>query len=103
MLDRDGSFSFSSIKSATIVGQTIAKLFPNPTTNDTRLNVYSPSESDAVVKIFNTQGQLLQTIPTHVSAGQNDLPIDLSYLASGVYYVVMNVNNQQFSLKVNKE
>ncbi len=103
MLDRDGSFSFSSIKSATIVGQTIAKLFPNPTKNNTRLNIYAPSASEAEIKIFNTQGQVLQTIKTSVAAGQNDVPIDLSNLVSGMYYVVMNVNNQQFSLKVNKE
>ena len=103
MLDKDGTFTYSNIKSGSIEGKTTAKIYPNPTNNNAHLLINTVSESDAVIQVFNVEGQLMRNISSKLIFGSNDLLIDLSNLSTGIYSVLVNINNEQFSLKVNKE
>ena len=103
LLDNDGTYTYSNIKSGSIEGKAKAKIYPNPTNGTAHLLINTVSESDATVKVFNVQGQLMRNFSSKLITGQNDLLIDLSSFPTGMYYVLTNINNEQFSLKLNKE
>lgn len=103
MLDNDGTFTYSNIKSGNIEGKTSVKIYPNPTNNSAHLLINTVSESDVIVKVYNMAGQLMRNFSSKLITGQNDLLIDLSTFPTGMYFVLTNIKNEQFSLKLNKE
>ena len=68
-------------------------LFPNPTTRFLKINTPEPLEN-AVLKFYNTNGQLLSEIldTKHMSP----IEIDLEYLIPGFYILKIESNGKVF-------
>ena len=82
MIDKDGTFAYSSIQSATFTRETIS-LYPNPVVNSERLSV-QVKEWDNVktVKVINAVGKVV-----FESAGEKVADISTSQLSAGLYVV----------------
>ncbi len=65
----------------------IWKAWPNPATQTLHLNIIVSTESKAVVNIFDSKGALIATHIHFLMPGSNQLNIDISKLAAGVYHV----------------
>ncbi len=73
-------------------------LFPNPVSRATRVvnllvSAQEPS-TEAECKIFNSFGQFLLSEKLSVNTGVNAIPLDLSSLASGVYFARFRYNGR---------
>ena len=82
MVDLDGTFAYSSIKSLKFDGEEQMNIFPNPTTDRIKLSSNQPITN---VKVYNQSGVLV--LNTRPDASNE---IDLSRMAQGTYYVKIN-------------
>jgi hypothetical protein len=68
-------------------GFEIIALQPTLASNVTYLNISSTKSTAVNVRIFDLNGRLVQQLAQQVSNGSTLLPVDISQLASGLYYV----------------
>jgi hypothetical protein len=69
-------------------------LFPNPASEVAFVEFGKVNEGQAVVKLVNQLGQTIYVLNGQASAGQR-IALDLAGLPTGVYMVVINLNNEQ--------
>jgi hypothetical protein len=69
------------------------KVFPNPVTSGQSLQVQIDVSERAigVISLLNTSGQLLQQVTTEMNSGSNLINMNIARLATGVYYLQLNV------------
>jgi hypothetical protein len=68
-------------------GYSLFQNFPNPFNPRTRIRFGLPKTSDVKIELFNTHGQLVQTlIDSRLNAGHHAIDFSGSQLASGVYF-----------------
>jgi len=77
-------------------------LFPNPTANKTSLLLTSNDHIQTEYVLINTIGQVVKTKKISVSAGQNQIDIDVFDLKPGVYTFQMNMNGNVYVSKLIK-
>jgi hypothetical protein len=105
MIDLDGSFLYSDIVEATIgleSGLLIGEFYPNPTTDISSLDIVMKEGSNMSVRVFNLQGQQLQSYYYDLQPGYNRLEVNLDGYTRGVYYIAINIEGQSYSRKVVK-
>ena len=76
-------------------GQFVATVYPNPTDGLFHINV--PKATEATARIITTSGRLLYH--TTLTAGLNTIDLR-GQLASGIYLVIVNSNNQSSTSKL---
>ena len=76
------------------------RIFPNPATNQLFINT---SMQLAVVEVVNSNGQVVSAEVFAVNAGNMFHTIDTSNLESGVYFVNLNNNNSNITIRVIKK
>ena len=75
-------------------------LFPNPTLNETSVNITVVKSSDVTVSVLNNVGQIVYQIISALSAGSNKLNIDTKQFAAGIYNVVIATENGSVTKKL---
>ncbi|MEM9991673.1 MAG: T9SS type A sorting domain-containing protein, partial [Bacteroidota bacterium] len=95
-LDFDGGFEYSAVV-AVIFGkdaEDVLRVFPNPTQD--QLNIAFASEQAATIEIFDQLSRRVKTIVTKNAQNQ----IDVSDLATGLYWLKVQTNRQLYTLPV---
>jgi hypothetical protein len=97
MVNTDGSFKYSTVKS---VAQKTSnskhlKLYPNPTSNELQVLIDAPNAAVQTVEIMDIVGKVWQRQTLHLSKGQNQEVIPVSALPTGVYFLQM-LDNKGF-------
>jgi hypothetical protein len=93
-VDIDGRYSYSDVVAVTCKNQ-LLNIAPNPAMNVVNLNFYESQAGDVTVQITDIVGQILLVKKYSVEKGYNDQSIDISMLASGVYYLkIINTDGQ---------
>ena len=69
------------------------KISPNPTADFAQLTLNTSVVSNARISLHNMLGELLMTRSVSLSAGENQLDIDLQHLPSGNYVVRIAAEN----------
>lgn len=88
-IDVDGSYEYSDIvhlERAKIDIQ-LTKMYPNPAREVVTTDWYSDTEGNLVWEIRNTSGQIVQRGANTLKAGRTQIPINVSQLAAGLYFV----------------
>ena len=91
--DLDGSFEFSSIRSARLKGSaigewTIGHAYPNPAVDQTTIQIYAPTDTGLSYSVFNAAGQRVMNDSTQLIGGRdNQVSIRLGRLPAGTYSV----------------
>ena len=97
IMDRNGNYNYSSINSIVVkpIKNVIASVYPNPVAKNETLKVnYIATKSDkATVYIQNSLGQKVLINTFSVNNGNNSLSLNITNLPSGLYYVIVSVNN----------
>jgi len=70
-------------------------LSPNPTLDQIAITYLSAKRGEVQLQIINSNGQVLINTSQRVSAGQNEISVDISNLPSGVYN--LKLESDQFS------
>ncbi len=78
--------STSSIADLSTIGVEL-QLAPNPVNDQLYLTIASQERRTLTTKIVNGTGQLFHQQTIHLSTGQQILPIDLSQLSTGIYFL----------------
>jgi parallel beta-helix repeat protein len=103
MVDNDGQFTYSDIKTASIqTDKTVVKVFPNPTSDAAYLHILSPNEATSIVKLYNTNGQVLRVLSPKLRLGDNNIFVDMTDLPTGLYAVFLEIGDKRFSMKISK-
>ena len=70
-----------------VVHQTDFDVYPNPLESTLYLDIYTENPEDAVIQIFNSAGQVIQSIDKSLYYGQNSFSFNIGELPQGVYFV----------------
>lgn len=95
-VDKNTEFKYAEVVSVEINGKSYINFFPNPTSNSLK---YTASEDfeQASFKIINSTGAI---VLNDSSFSQYNGDIDLSNLASGIYYIVIKHGEQTENVKI---
>lgn len=89
MIDLDGTYEYSPIRSAAIEGSSDWKVevYPNPVSEAFTVTVNSDASETGTLSIFNINGQLVHRQPLSLSEGLQQYVIQRSDLSAGIYYM----------------
>jgi len=91
--DLDGNIQYSKIISSSC---SITEAFlcgPNPAHDQITVKINAAHNSNAVLKIVDGKGSVVKIQRAAVSTGMNQVVVDISSLANGIYYLTANWNN----------
>lgn len=74
-------------------------VFPNPAKDRFTVSYLSEEDSSVEVLIYDLQGKLMQEEQINMSAGQKDIDIALPSLNNGMYLLLLNNGEKQFTTK----
>lgn len=90
LLDLDGSYSYSNIKSASIFGKNSAYIYPNPTSGFLNLNINSNTADNMSFDVINISGKVILNKNLRLVEGENSIEINISDFPVGVYSILFN-------------
>jgi hypothetical protein len=94
MVDKDGTFSFSPIKTVKFSSLSQLQLYPNPASTTIVIDLQSAGGGNEKLEVFNATGILVQTSLISLNQGINRVTINVSALSKGVYYIRALAANQ---------
>lgn len=70
-------------------------IYPNPTNGNQSISITLHQPTDVTIRIFNNEGKLIETVFSgNLVEGKNIITYDISYLSSGIYIYVIQLDNQ---------
>ncbi|MEO6949835.1 MAG: T9SS type A sorting domain-containing protein [Ginsengibacter sp.] len=104
MVDLDNSVKYSSIKSVrNTAGNISFKAYPNPTVGTLYLDIPSDRSDRATLSVTNVSGQIVLKNEIALKPGKNTIPVKVNSLSSGTYIIKVELGNQSFIQKFNKQ
>ena len=76
--------------------------FPNPVANQFSMKIVMPEIGQGVVRLMNSSGKIKSENIFEMIPGLNNVFIEMSTLTSGIYFVIIEVLNQNYQRKVIK-
>jgi flagellar hook assembly protein FlgD len=106
MIDRDGEFKYSNEKSVTILSGdanvTISEIEPNPVQTASSFDINLAAATSVTINVYDMAGSLVKTLHNStMNAGSNNIQVNATDFTSGVYNVVITIDNQSFMKKMN--
>ncbi len=103
MLDKDGSFDYSKIKSiSSKASKGDIKIYPNPISNTIKAELTSITSGDIDISIVDAFGKVVLTSKQKINEGLNTLNLDCPHLAAGMYLLVAKTGADSFVQKIVK-
>ncbi|HEV7783483.1 MAG TPA: T9SS type A sorting domain-containing protein, partial [Chitinophagaceae bacterium] len=81
------------------------RIYPNPFTNDLKLQIFSGKETAATVRISNALGQPVVDRKINLQSGENTIALsaELSSLDKGIYSIQIITQDHRFTEKIIKQ
>lgn len=89
-VDFDGQSSYSDIiqiKGELPTTWTIADVFPNPASSEVKVIIPAPNSDQVTLSVTDMTGRIVLSTTANLEAGNNIIPVDISFLANGAYFV----------------
>lgn len=110
-VDLDGAFDYSPVVSGSIsksinsFEDVSLALYPNPTTSEFVVSLYSGNDRDIEIKIYNSIGKSIENKSLIVSEGNTLLKVVSESWAPGVYYIELTdvVTSESIKKKIIKQ
>ena len=87
MVDKNGTFSFSPIKTVKFSSLNQLQLYPNPASTTITIHLQSAGGGTEKLEVFNATGVLVQTSLISLNPGINRITINISTLPKNVYHI----------------
>ncbi len=96
-IDADGRTNYTQIISLVNGSRAmeLISLAPNPVKQTTNLRLVSNLKSEAQISILNAAGALVNKLKVSLVSGENNVSLNLSQLAPGVYNIVVSQPNAE--------
>ena len=72
-------------------------VYPNPFTNQTTVSFYNPTQSKADIKVIDSRGRVVREYNNILS---NKITIKKDELSEGLYYILLNLNDDMIKKSV---
>lgn len=98
--DKDGSVSYSetiAMEATGSVKMRVENIHPNPTTGSLFFDLYSPSNQEVLVEVWDVTGHLVLAQPQQLGAGKNSLLANTAELTEGMYLLRVHTQQSGFS------
>jgi PKD domain/PKD-like domain len=98
-VDKNGLKSYSNIVQLKPIRTDIESMvvIPNITNNKTRVIIQSNTACNTKLVLLSTDGKEQNTIPIHLNKGLNEIPLNVSNIATGIYYVKIATDTRVIS------
>jgi hypothetical protein len=94
VVDIDGSKLYSDVVyEACKPGADAISIWPNPTTGQVYIALTVNNTSTMALKVYDGKGSMILQQTGKLTPGDNNVNMNIQYLASGVYWVMMDWNN----------
>src|SRR5262249_40092323 len=87
-------------ESSTVKNGFTAFATPNPASGKTTLHINTGKNAVAEITVLDLPGRIVQHENVEVSNGENEFPIDLENLPSGIYNVKVMIGTEQQTVKL---
>jgi hypothetical protein len=88
LVDNDGHFSYSTIVKITGSKEKMnTRFYPNPTTTDLNIEIYSNNKKKISIDLFDFSGRMIMHKIADLREGINQQKLFLAPLASGTYFI----------------
>lgn len=77
-------------------------LFPNPTQNKFTIYLRGESDEKTAIRIFNAYGKIIYNQDIRISAGENQIPVDLKDNPGGIYIISLRINGMVMMKRIIK-
>lgn len=77
--------------------------YPNPTSNVVTLSFENKQNEVMLIDIYDVAGKLIKTLATNISAGANNIEINLSNVEIGYYFVSLQTTEGVYTTKILKK
>lgn len=74
----------------------LGRLFPNPSSQNTHIEIFSPTNTEVVVSISNAQGQIVQQQAIGIASGSSIIALSTNTLPVGWYSVSFEGTTNKF-------
>ncbi len=86
--DLDDQFTYSKIVALSLDKEnSFARFYPNPVTNKLNIVIHATQRENVNWRIIDATGRIISGQSEQLSAGDNQLTIDVNKLAKGVYFI----------------
>jgi hypothetical protein len=98
LVDNDGHFTYSTIVKITGTKEKMnTRFYPNPTTTDLNIEIYSNNKKKISIDLFDFSGRMIMHKIADLREGLNLQKLFLGPFASGTYHIELR-DNQNFSI-----
>jgi len=77
-----------------LYNQNLVKIFPNPFSDVSTINIELENPAEVTIEVYNAVGQMMGREQFGQLAGEQNIPLNGSTLAEGMYFVHIIVNDQ---------
>lgn len=98
-VDSAGCFAIDSINVIFQPGDSF-EVYPNPSRGLFKLMIYNPEAKLATIDVFDSRGSLVRQLRKEDIIIGNEIEMDLRDFSSGIYYLVVSVNEKKETIKV---
>ncbi|MEO6540384.1 MAG: T9SS type A sorting domain-containing protein [Ferruginibacter sp.] len=105
LINNDGRFIYSDILNVKYLPKDvyISALYPAVTNSKINLVITSGKNLPAVLLIENIQGAVIKKFSVALTNSSNNIPLDVSSLPTGNYFIRLNVNGDSFTERFIKQ
>ncbi len=103
MVDKDGKYSYSTIKSINNASSFDVTLYPNPVKSNLILGFVSEKNTDMQMQIVNAAGKVVFSKKIQVTAGESKQTINASVFSAGNYFIKLISSEGETALKFIKQ
>ena len=93
-VDLNGQVTHSNIVQVKFGSETNISTHPNPVENDLHISIFMNRNANMDVRILDMAGRKVKVLSTHLNKGEQQMVIDLSGLASGMYQLEMSTGQE---------
>jgi hypothetical protein len=87
MVNKDGTYSYSEIRSINDAMHFAVNIYPNPVKDNLALNFSSDRTMDVQIEIINNEGKIMLSKQTSIAEGASAQNINVAALSGGTYYL----------------
>jgi Leucine-rich repeat (LRR) protein len=87
MVNKDGSFTYSEIRTINDAVSFAVNVYPNPVKGELTLNFSSAVATNAQIEIINEEGKIMLSKEVNIAEGASAQSINVAVLSGGTYYL----------------
>lgn len=90
----------TSLQVEKVITETEINVFPNPTHGISTISFQSADKAPVYIKLLDFTGKLILEKTIQASEGYNEMPMDLKNYPTGIYLLIININDSNYRKKV---